>query len=111
MTSISGVYPLTLEQATDLLIDLKLSPYTTFLVPSRWRMFALSDLSTATLFRLTFDADHIPTTDPNEYVMCVREGIEIDRWLAACGGAFEEVELTAVGFGSAEDKTGFETRL
>src|SRR4051794_19660123 len=48
----ASTYPLTLEHATDIIEQLRLSPYETIIEPSRLRGYLFDDLGTATAFRL-----------------------------------------------------------
>lgn len=109
MTSVR--YPVTLEAATDLCEELRLSPWHTFIEPTPYAAFLFDDLATATAFRLRFDAELLPYDDQSQFLMSVRDDAEIEPWLASCGGDSEKVEFVTVGFASEGDRVAFEGML
>jgi hypothetical protein len=107
----SATYPFTLEHATDIIIELRLSPLETIIEPSRYRGYLFDDLGTATAFRLRFDAERLPYDDPSQFLMCVSADRDIEPGLAACGSEYREVEFVVVRFASEKDRLMFEESL
>lgn len=106
-----AVYPVDIERATDIAVELDLNPLTTFMERSRFVGYAFDDLTTATAFRLRFDAERWPTTDEDIFFMYLLDEPEIGPWLASCGGDHEKVEFVAVRFGSKKHRERFEEAL
>jgi len=111
MSTTSATYAVTLDHATDIAIQLRLPPCDTIIEPSRACCILFDDLTTATAFRLRFDAEPLAYDDPSQFLMSVLDDQEIEPWLASSGSEYERVEFVAVQFGSAEDQERFEGML
>jgi hypothetical protein len=106
-----ATYPVTLEDAADIIEQLRLSPSKTFVEPSRYRGYLFEDAKTAALLKLRFNAERLPFDNDDQFLMFALADEEIDRWLALCGGEYERVEFVAVQFGSDGDRAQFEAVL
>src|SRR4051794_25777884 len=107
----SATYPITLEHATDIIIELRLSPLETIIEPSRYRGYLFDDLYAATAFRLRFDAEQVAYGDPAQFLMSVLDDAEIEQWLRSSDSECEQVEFVSVRFGSEGDRETFEGML
>src|SRR5215218_8797802 len=88
----SATYPITLEHATDLREQLRLSPFHTHIEPSRYAGYLFDDLRSATAFRLRFNAERLPYADRSQFLMVAEHDPEMEPWLRSCGGDYEQVE-------------------
>jgi hypothetical protein len=107
----SATYPLTLDHASDIIEQLRLSPSETIIEPSPCAAYLLDHLNAATAFRLRFNAERLPYDDPAQFLMFALADEETEPWLGSCGGEWQKVEFVVVRFGCEEDQVRFEEML
>ena len=88
--------------------QIKLSPDSFYIEPSRLSGFLFNNENAATFFKLWFSAKRWPTTTDDFFLMFVERSAEVSEWLGSCGYEIEPVGIVAVMFGSDEDKARFE---
>ncbi|MBM6594012.1 hypothetical protein [Microvirga pudoricolor] len=104
--TVSAIYPISLDQAFEAAECMNLSGLETTIEVSPFSGYFCSNLSSATMFMLRFDAQRWPADDPDVFLMITASPEVNEAWYDDL-----KIQMVAVEFGSLNDLRRFEMAL
>ena len=111
MQPVKDIYPIPVDDASDIAEHLGLDPFTTFIEPSRFCAYLTEDAHLAVMLKLRFSAERLDYGAPQAFLMGVLDQWTIGWWLDRFASEYERIECTAIRFAGEEDRVRFDDAL